>query len=196
MSTEGERLFEATFLRVCGADFAQHIDALRLALLAPGWALVCGTLPRGQREYNRLCAAFFERTRVRWPRYEAHLREWPPEPVLDDDDEPIADPPADWREMGELLAHRIVMAYHAETKRQRLLDNADDRPVWRLVAIEDGRTAQQCMQESRELHHCRSEFWQRRQLPCERLLCRCRITALTIKEAAQFLVDGADVTPP
>lgn len=178
---------ETMFWRLCQPDFPQHTEQLR-PLLAGLLGHLQGKVD--ERALRLRCRHFFEETGVRWPRYEAYLREWPAEPQLDDDDEPIAEPAADCREMGELLMHRIVMAYYAQAKRLRLLDNATDRPVWRLVAIEDGRTPQQCIQESRELHHWRSEFWRRKQLPCERLFCRCGISACTVKEAAQRLVDG------
>lgn len=181
-------LFKSTFWQVCLADFPEHVEALR-PLYAPGLAHVEGRLAKGQRAYDKMCAAFFERTDARWPRYDAHLAYWASRsaPVtsthVDDDDEPAG---PDTREMGELLAHRIVAAFYEEARKRRCEENAADRPVWRLVAIEDGSTPPECIAESRQLHHWQSPYWRQKKLPCEHLFCRCLMTAMTVREACDY----------
>lgn len=192
---EDPAVFEMIFWQVCQEDFPGHTEALR-PLLAAGLKLIEGDLHRGQRGYDAKCRDFFRATQAAWPRYEAHRAEWArlaPAPDVDDEelDDIDGSPLPNYAEMGELLAHRIVMAYYREQRIRRYSGNVVDRPVWRLVAIEDGRTHPDCIAASRQVHHWQSEFWLARRGICPRLFCRCRIQALTIREAAEFLTAPA-----
>ena len=179
---EDQRIFEMTFWRVCYPDFPQHIEPLRAVLVA-AWKHLQGKLPRGQRGLNQCCADLFEQQRPSWARYDAYLVEWPPTPDPFPEDDAAPEP--DFREMGELLAQRIIGAFYAE--RWRRSDTpSEDRPVWRLQPVGDGRTPAACIRESRELHHWQSTWWREKTLPCERLDCRCRIVAMTVREAVAF----------
>lgn len=177
---------EMMFWRVCRPDFPEHTDQLRRLLNG-----LLGHLQGqvDQRAFRLRCRHFFEETGVRWPRYDAWVRGQGREPRYEYDED--ADEGPDHREMGELLAHRLTMAVYAEEERRRLEDNIADRPVWRLVAIDDGRTPPQCMAEGRRLHHARSAYWRAKQLPCEQLFCRCRIAALTVRDASGFFSSPA-----
>lgn len=179
-------LAEMVFWRVCKPDFPQQTAQL-LRLLGGLLGHLQGQVDA--RAFRLRCRHFFEETGVRWPRYDAWVHEQGREPRYEYDED--ADEGPDYREMGELLAHRLVMAYNSETRRQRYLDNVADRPVWQLVAIEDGRTPAECLAEARSLHHCQSSYWRDKQLPCEKLFCRCRVMALTIQEAAAFIAEDA-----
>ncbi len=135
------------------------------------------------RAFERAGQAFFQRGSVTWPRYERHRQAAdPPERGLNPGEED--EPGPDYREMGRLLAHRIVTSYYMEGRLARLRDNIDSRPVWRLQPVGDGRTPPECIRESEQAHHWRSAYWTNKVLPCERLECRCRIAAMTISEAA------------
>lgn len=179
---EDPAVFEMIFWQVCQEDFAGHTEELR-PLLTAGIKLIQGDLHRGQRGYDAMCRDFFRKTQAAWPRYLAHDADRACGEATDSED----NEGPDYVEMGQLLAQRIVMAYYREQRMRRFADNAEDRPVWRLVAVEDGRAHPDCIAASREVHHWQSEFWRVRRAVCARLDCRCSIQALTIREAAEFL---------
>jgi hypothetical protein len=184
---KGTTTFETSFWQVCWNDFPHHRKEVS-ALIESGSQLADGRLAGGVRAFEKLCAGFFDQHSVPWLRYEHHLAYWekvcptPPSRFADDDE----DLGPDTREMGKLLAHRILMAHLTAKRRLQYLGNIDHRPVWRLVPIADGRAYPQCLEESTQLHHCLSVYWKDKQIPCEQLDCRCDVTALTLNEAVQF----------
>ena len=174
---------DQAFWSVCLADFPGQEQRLRRLLPAARAAAAGGDL----RPLERACAAFLSEGQS-WPRFDKYLADWqlvdPRLPEVEDE-WPVpagrtAPPP------GELLAHRILMASHTRQRLLRHRDNVVDRPYWRLVAIDDGRTCEECKGEARTAHRWDSAYWQTKTLPCERLLCRCRVVALTEKEHGEW----------
>lgn len=162
-------LFEEVFWRVCLVDFPDQHLALT-SLFPVGANAIEGKAPR---QFDRACRQFFETSRVRWPRYEAYLTgKGKPLPVEDEEN----DEWPDYREMGELLAHRIITAYINTEKRRKFLECPETAPYWRLRVIEDGRTPPECLAEAKASRHYTDLYWQDKQLPCERLDCRCFIS--------------------
>ncbi|WP_186270308.1 hypothetical protein [Burkholderia gladioli] len=157
------------------ADFSPWEDALQ-GILAAG---------SNQRALDRACIAFFEDKQPVWQRYDEYLAYWSePDPRTPEfDDEGIVSD-GSFREAGELLAHRISLAYYMYQRRRRYLENVENRPYFRLVAVGDGRTYEDCLEEQKTIHRFDSAYWRSKQLPCRRLFCRCRIQALTEKEVA------------
>jgi hypothetical protein len=155
---KGTTTFETSFWQVCWNDFPHHRKEVS-ALIESGSQLADGRLAY----WEKVCPT-------------------PPSRFADDDE----DLGPDTREMGKLLAHRILMAHLTAKRRLQYLGNIDHRPVWRLVPIADGRAYPQCLEESTQLHHCLSVYWKDKQIPCEQLDCRCDVTALTLNEAVQF----------
>lgn len=137
------------------------------------------------RLLEKECRRFFEENEPSWPRYDAYVAYYgetdPRLPVHEDGEEVEG---ADYREAGELLAHRIVMVFYAEKCRLRYLENVDNRPLWQLAVIKDGRAYPECLKEASVIQRFDSAYWRQKKLPCERLFCRCRIQALTEEEAA------------
>jgi hypothetical protein len=153
----------------------------------PSWemaipALIAAGVER--RSLERACTAFFEGTGVGWSRYDEYLAYWSLEdPRLPeyDGDELVTDP--DFRQAGELLAHRITMSYYQSERLRRYIENSDNRPYFKLVVIQDGKAYPDCLDEQKVIHRYDSPYWQTKQLPCARLFCRCSIHALTEREA-------------
>lgn len=177
-SLTDDQLFERVFWRICEEDFLQHREAFS-KLFQPGLNVVNG---QPIRHFDRLCSWFFSENKVDWPRYDAYLAYWnEADPRIEpDDDEDVPDdyamPP------GKLLAHRIVMAFYAERRQIKHLENIGDRPVWRLSVLEDGRSYPECVNESQVAQRFDSDYWKHKRLPCDRLYCRCQVNALTEKE--------------
>lgn len=170
-----EQLFERIFWQIFEDDFPLHREAFA-KLLPAGLNAINGKVPQ---HFDRVCSWFFSENTVAWPRYDAYLAYWneadPRIELEEDEDEPddFAMPP------GKLLAHRIVMSFYAEQRRQYFLNNSEFAPYWKLVVIEDGRDYPECVQESKAAHRFDSAYWNKKKLPCERLYCRCRLTAWT-----------------
>lgn len=166
-------MIEEVFWTVCLTDFPHHREALAKLLPAAVRALEGGKL----REFNRACTRFLEDGPVPWPRYDAHLSHWnetdPRLPEYEGGEEVAS---GDYRESGELLAHRIVMAFYAERDRRKYEAEAKTFPYWRLITVEDGRAHPDCVEQSRVTRHYQDEYWQAKTLPCERLYCRCSIS--------------------
>lgn len=162
-------LFQEIFWQVCLEDFPGHHAALA-AVLPAGENAVSGKAPR---QFDLACKRFFADNEITWPRYEDYLTYWGrPLPVIDEE----ADEWPDYKEMGELLAHRITMAYVNAEKRQKLMASVDLFPYWRLRVIEDGRAHPECLAEAQTTRHYTDAFWQGKKFPCEWLDCRCWIT--------------------
>ncbi|CAM5458077.1 hypothetical protein TMEC54S_03499 [Thauera mechernichensis] len=164
-----EELFPNIFL----ADFPQHRDAMAKLLPLAVRAVADGKM----REFERACAGFLADGPMRWPRYDAHLSYWgeadPRLPEIEDG-EVVAD--GDFREAGELLAHRVTMAVLQERRRRQYLAETDAFPFWRLRVIEDGRAYPDCVEASKTARHFTDPYWQSKALPCARLFCRCLIS--------------------
>lgn len=75
------------------------------------------------------------------------------------------------------------MSYYLSDRLSRYIANSDNRPYFKLVVIEDGNAYQDCLDEQKVIHRYDSPYWRTKQIPCARLFCRCRIQALTEKEA-------------
>jgi len=171
LTEEQERLFETVFRAILKEDFPHHRWDVSRFLYA-GKQVISG---RDDREFKRQARLFFSENRIRWVRYEAHLAYWggpEPDPYGDDEEE---DPDPDYREMADLLTHRIVMAYMNAGKRQKYEQEADAFPFWRLRVINDGRAYPDCIEESKTARHCTDPYWKNKKLPCARLFCRCSI---------------------
>lgn len=163
-------LFEAIFWDICLGDFMEHREALA-TILPAGLNAVAGKAPR---QFERLCEQFFADHVKRWQRYEDYLTYWGRSLPVENEEE---DEWPDYKEMGELLAHRIVMAYMNAEKHQKHLASVDLFPYWRLRVIADGRTPPECLAEAQASRHYTDPYWQAKQLPCERLDCRCSISS-------------------
>ncbi|TFF63093.1 MULTISPECIES: hypothetical protein [Comamonas] len=181
MNTQDDLRHQA-FLRIGGTDFPDHLDAY-LKLWPSTERHMAGDLSKRivQREYQD----FFKQHRPPWPRYQAYIQYWDfADPDSSDDDDPpgvvCAEQP--W----ELLLHRVLSASYMAERQARYLIDADYAPWWRLVVVADGRVYPECLAASTALHRYDSDFWRKRELPCERLFCNCRIQALTEHDASEF----------
>lgn len=163
---------KVVFWKIMLADFPGCEDASR-----PLERLCIRVFENGdQRSFESACMQFLEDAGRHWPRYDAYLAYWncadPRIPEIEDG-EIVAD--GDFREAGELLAHRIVMAYYQQRQRCQFSAEADAFPYWRLRVIKDGRTPPECVAEAAVAHDWRDRYWREKQLPCARLFCRCSI---------------------
>ncbi len=173
-STESVDEIKAIFWRIMLDDFPCLETAIQ-ALERP----CLRVFEKGaQREFNRACARFLEENAgVGWPRYDAYLKYWKQDdPRIPEFEDGEVVGGADFREAGELLAHRIVMAFYEDRRLRRYLAETDAFPYWRLRVINDGRTPPDCLAEANTTHHFRDAYWQTKTLPCERLFCRCSIS--------------------
>lgn len=171
---EDPGLLDQVFWSVFLADFTVDDDCLGTLLPLARAAVVKGAL----RQFNKGCEEFLANA-PGWPRYDEHLTNWqlpdPRLPEFEDGEEIIS---GSFREAGELLAHRVIMTYYAQREFERYRANVDDRPYWRLVIVDDGRTRDQCKLEALVAHRHDAPYWKRKKLPCEQLFCRCGVTAL------------------
>jgi hypothetical protein len=172
-------MIEIVFWRIC-ADFPGHE-----ATLEPVLQQLLRVLDGKQMRWlEKVCREFFETTGSPWSRYDAWLAaQGQPDlrtPDIEDEEE-ISAP--SYREAGELLAHRLVMACQMSARRQRYFENVRDRPYWALVADGD---CPGCKDESTAPLHWNSAYWQKKQLPCEWLGCRSRMRALTESESKEW----------
>lgn len=163
---------QQVFWKVCLDDFPDQREALA-ALLPMAVKAIDGKV----RPFYRACADFLDATKAPWPRYDRWLnyrqRQDPRKPEFDGN-ELIAS--SSYREAGEFLAQRIIHAFYMAERRQRFAQNAGDRPYWKLVS---GDGCPGCEDDPRIPLHWQSEYWKSKQLPCEWLGCKSRITALT-----------------
>jgi hypothetical protein len=175
-------LFESVFWRVCLADFPGRRADLDFVLAVGKLAAERGNdkwVDVGGQKYtlNGVCAEFLEQAGP-WARYDAYLRDNqlpdPRVPVFDEHGKQVTLP--NYKQAGELLAQRIVKAYVSE--QQRLSYFYEGCVNWRFIAIHDEQTPAQCLEAHGTEAHCASEFWKARQIPCERLNCRCRFAAV------------------
>lgn len=75
------------------------------------------------------------------------------------------------------------MAGYSARRYKTFLANADDRPYWMWVAIEDRQACDRCLSLSGLVFHYTDEIWQ--QLPPIHSGCRCHFRALTLRDVTE-----------
>lgn len=95
--------------------------------------------------------------------------------------------------MGRLFHLRVLMKAYAlrdEVARRKQLK---DRPWWRFTAPEDPATPADCYALNGTVKRYDDAFWSAREVPCERLDCRCSITSLNERESLPYRFRQGDV---
>lgn len=173
---------QAELDRVERTDFQGYEEAFRREV---GEALVASLITgdMSQRAAEQRAFLFLSGHQVHWQRFALHTRwlefQFPRKrPHWDDEEEDCG---IDLREAGRVLVHWITMSYYARTRRSRMLGNVADRPYWQLVSSVCIYPAH--VKADGTMHRYDDAFWTDRQIPGDRLECKCRIRALTVQEA-------------
>lgn len=120
-----------------------------------------------------------------WERYRSQR----PQDAGDDDEESDV-PTYSMREMVELFEQRVTAMYYAKRRQRLFLEAADVAPYWALVAIDDGRTPEECVRLAGVVRRFDDPYWEAYPVPCESVFCRCRMRALTEIEVSKL--DGTN----
>jgi len=173
---------QAELDRIARTDFQEHEEAFRREV---GEALVA-CLITGEmslRKTEQRASQFLADHQVHWQRFALHTRwlelQFPRQkPQWDGEEEDCG---IDLREAGRVLVQWITASYNSRTRRSRLLGNVADRPFWQLVST--GCLYPAHVKADGTMHRYDDAFWTERQIPGDRLECKCRIRALTVQEA-------------
>lgn len=173
LTADQERLFEEAFHSVLRTDFPNYKGDLSRFMYAGKRAVSGGEM----REFLRQAILFLTGSNLPWLRYELHREYWLNTSIenADNDEEPLEPENPDFKEMAELLTHRIIMSYTNGEKRRRFEQDADAFPYWQLRTIDDNRAYPECLEESKLVRHYQDPYWIKKKLPCARLFCRCSI---------------------
>lgn len=175
---------QAELDRVERTDFQGYEEAFRREV---GEALVASLITgdMSQRAAEQRAFLFLSGHQVHWQRFALHTR-WlelqspRKSPPWDDEEEDCG---IDLHEAGRVLIQWITTSYYARTRRRRMLGNVGDRPYWQLVSGGCIYTAH--LKADGTTRRWDDAFWSARQVPGDRLECKCRVRALTEHEVAQ-----------
>lgn len=88
--------------------------------------------------------------------------------------------------MARLFHLRVLMKAYALRDEAARRKQLKDRPWWRFTAPEDPATPADCYALRNTVKRHDDAFWAGREVPCQRLDCRCSITSLTERESLPF----------
>ncbi len=95
--------------------------------------------------------------------------------------------------MGRLLHLRVLMKAYALRDEAVRKKQIKDRPWWRFTAPEDPATPADCYALNGTVKRYDDAFWSGRDVPCERLDCRCSIASLNERESLPYRFRQGDV---
>lgn len=172
-----EKSFHQVFWDVCIQEFPDHIDLLQEA--AGDFQLNESSLS-DPRVMERFCRDLLIQTKAPWPRYARFLAHHSLlhllTPLLKG--EPCPDV-SEYFKPGFLLAHRTTMSFYGQRRISQFTENTDDRPYWMLTKDD---VCPGCLHDPTEPMLWSSDYWQRKQIPCECLGCRSSIRAFNRRD--------------
>lgn len=104
-------------------------------------------------------------------------------PGLDDCEERLSIDRANGAEVAELFVHMVIMKAYALRRCEGHMRNISFQPWGLFDAVGDSRTPEDCHQLDGTIRRLDDPFWISNPIPCGRPLCRCRVIALSERQA-------------
>lgn len=107
-------------------------------------------------------------------------------PALDDSEGYLSIDKTNGAELAELFVHMVIMKGYALRRHDDHMRNTALQPWWLFDAVVDSSTPEDCENLNGTIKRFDDTFWIRHPIPCGRPFCRCKVIALSEKQALKM----------